>query len=98
MTVGEDKKATPLAESGVLVTNTAREAADPAECILLMLSDASAIEEVLWGEHPLDLRHRTVIQMGTIASTESRTFLERVQQSGGEYLEAPVLGSRCSLR
>ncbi|MFQ5599565.1 MAG: NAD(P)-dependent oxidoreductase [Candidatus Krumholzibacteriia bacterium] len=42
---------------------------------------------------PVDLDGRTVIQMGTISSAESVHLAERVAGAGGDYLEAPVLGS-----
>jgi 3-hydroxyisobutyrate dehydrogenase len=39
------------------------------------------------------LAGKTVIQMGTIAPAESQHFAQQIQAAGGDYLEAPVLGS-----
>lgn len=64
------------------------------EVIILTLSDAEAIDAVLFSEGiPALLPGKTVIQMGTIAPNESRAIAGRVVHAGGEYLEAPVLGS-----
>jgi 3-hydroxyisobutyrate dehydrogenase len=60
--------------------------------IFLMLTDAAAIESVLMPHIDL-LANKTVIQMGTIAPAESQHFAQQIQAAGGDYLEAPVLGS-----
>jgi len=66
--------------------------------IILMLTDFAAISELMDEVPPDALRGRTVIQMGTISPAQSRSLAERVGVSGGEYLEAPVLGSRPEAR
>lgn len=86
-------KAAPLAGHGASVASTSADAVRDAECVVLMLSDAKAIEQVLFTDGAADLTARAVIQMGTIASDESRDIAKRVATRGGEYLEAPVLGS-----
>lgn len=59
-----------------------------------MMSDAAAIEATLLSDAAKDyLVNRTIIQMGTIAPTQSQTIRDGVVDAGGEYLEAPVLGS-----
>jgi 3-hydroxyisobutyrate dehydrogenase-like beta-hydroxyacid dehydrogenase len=64
------------------------------ELLLLTLSDANAIDEVLFSEQvETQLTGKTVLQMGTISPDESRVLDKRVQELGGDYLEAPVLGS-----
>jgi 3-hydroxyisobutyrate dehydrogenase len=60
--------------------------------IFLMLTDVRAIEAVLVPNASL-LVGKTVIQMGTIAPADSQRIAQVVEQSWGEYLEAPVLGS-----
>jgi len=88
------EKAELLRSSGAEIAATAAEAIDSAECVILMLADGVAIREVLFNENPRpDLGQRTVIQMGTISPTESIGFHKEVQERGGDYLEAPVLGS-----
>ncbi len=66
------------------------------ECgvVLLMLSNAQAIREVLLSETARPhLANRAVIQMGTISPSESRDIQAEITAEGGDYLEAPVLGS-----
>ncbi len=59
-----------------------------------MLSDAAAIAESILSDAAKNhLANRTIIQMGTIAPTESLSIRDAVSEAGGEYLEAPVLGS-----
>lgn len=87
-------KAEPLREQGARIAYSAAEAVSFAEALILMLSDYSAIREVLFPKKaPPDLKDRTVIQMGTILPGESRQLFEEIGRGGGEYLEAPVLGS-----
>ncbi|MCU7906730.1 MAG: NAD(P)-dependent oxidoreductase [Candidatus Thiodiazotropha sp. (ex Epidulcina cf. delphinae)] len=69
-------------------------AVEMGEVLLLTLSDAAAIDKVLFTTGITSLiRGKTVLQMGTIAPDESRLISNRVQKAGGDYLEAPVLGS-----
>ena len=87
-------KAEPLRSLGGLIAASAAEAIDSAECVILMLADGAAIREVLFNSEPTaDLHDRTVIQMGTISPADSVAFEKKVLGLGGEYLEAPVLGS-----
>ena len=68
-------------------------AAATADCLLLALSDAAAINQTLSSPAMSTLEGKTLIQMGTIAPDESRALEARIQTAGGRYLEAPVLGS-----
>jgi 3-hydroxyisobutyrate dehydrogenase len=59
-----------------------------------MLTDAPAIREVLLTDAVRPhLAGRTIIQMGTIRPEESIQIGAAVQAAGGDYFEAPVLGS-----
>ncbi len=63
-------------------------------CIILMLTDATAIQTVLFSDASRQqLSNRTVIQMGTITPSDSQDIYSAVVAAGGDYLEAPVLGS-----
>ncbi|MEW6248250.1 MAG: NAD(P)-dependent oxidoreductase [Nitrospirota bacterium] len=87
-------KAEPLRELGIQVDSQPEEAIRSAECIVLMLADAAAIRSVLLaGPTRKDLSGRTVIQMGTIGPSESQALQREVSAAGGDYFEAPVLGS-----
>jgi 3-hydroxyisobutyrate dehydrogenase len=88
------EKAELLRSSGAEIAASAAAAINSAECVILMLADGAAIREVLFDEDPKpDLGQRTVIQMGSISPTESIGFHKEVVERGGDYLEAPVLGS-----
>jgi 3-hydroxyisobutyrate dehydrogenase-like beta-hydroxyacid dehydrogenase len=84
-----------LAEAeGVTVTGDLLEAVKDTEVILLTLSDAQAIESVLFCEQVISrLAGKTVLQMSTISPDQSRDLADKVEQAGGDYLEVPVLGS-----
>lgn len=87
-------KTAPLRARGIAVAATTDDAVAATDCALLFLTDAAAIHAVLFPPtRPVDLRGRTIIQMGTISPDESRAFQRSVSDGGGDYFEAPVLGS-----
>jgi 3-hydroxyisobutyrate dehydrogenase-like beta-hydroxyacid dehydrogenase len=87
-------RAETLAPIGARVAPSGPAALAAAPVAILMLRDGPAIEATLWpGGAAADFAGRTVIQMGTIAPAESRDLQRRVVAGGGDYLEAPVLGS-----
>ncbi|NIQ38404.1 MAG: NAD-binding protein [Proteobacteria bacterium] len=88
------EKATPLIPLGAKVASTPDEAIRSSECIILMLSDARAIRNVMsLNDSSPSVVGRTIIQMGTISPAESSEIREETHRAGGDYLEAPVLGS-----
>jgi len=68
------------------------EAIKEPQLIITMLTDYNAIVEVLF-RNKSNFKGKTLIQMSIIAPQESLLLKERIEQSGGEYIEAPVLGS-----
>lgn len=87
-------KLDPLVANGIQPAETPAAAISAAQLIILMLTDAAAIETTLLNPETMaQLVGRTVLQMGTIAPQESKAIAEAVQAAGGDYLEAPVLGS-----
>jgi 3-hydroxyisobutyrate dehydrogenase len=87
-------KLAPLQAAGAKIATSPAEAIAASACVILMLTDAIAIHETLLSEAArTHLAGRTVIQMGTIAPHESQAIRDQVVAAGGEYLEAPVLGS-----
>jgi 3-hydroxyisobutyrate dehydrogenase len=87
-------KLEPLREAGVAIAPSPETLLQLCDCIVLMLTNAQAIREVILSETccPL-LNGKTVIQMGTIAPSESVEIGNAIVAAGGDYLEAPVLGS-----
>jgi 3-hydroxyisobutyrate dehydrogenase len=86
------EKLKPLQAQNIPVTTNIQDAIAFGNCLILMLTDINAIEEVIL-ESNADLRGKTIIQMGTISPDESKKLLSQIEIRGGEYLEAPVLGS-----
>jgi len=87
-----EAKLIPLKQAGIETTNNPEGAIAEANCLILMLTNAKAIEEVLLASKP-NLTDKTIIQMGTIAPDESKSIQTKINQLGGDYFEAPVLGS-----
>jgi 3-hydroxyisobutyrate dehydrogenase len=85
-------KTTNLAAQGATVATDVAALFTATEVVVLMLTDAEAIAALLFA-NDVPLVGKTIIQMGTIAPQESQALHDQVAQRGGEYLEAPVLGS-----
>ncbi|HEY9642221.1 MAG TPA: NAD(P)-dependent oxidoreductase [Coleofasciculaceae cyanobacterium] len=87
-------KLEPLRQAGAAVAATPADLLQQCQVVMTMLTDAQAIRDLLLSdEAKRQLGDRTVIQMGTIAPSESRSIQAEIKAAGGEYLEAPVLGS-----
>jgi 3-hydroxyisobutyrate dehydrogenase len=87
-------KLEPLAQKGAKICTTPEETITLAACIFLMLTDAGAIRNVLFADLTKPkLQGKTIVQMGTISPQESQEINRQIIELGGEYLEAPVLGS-----
>lgn len=88
------EKVQALQAQGATVAESPAALLRSVDCVCLMLSDGAAIRAVLLSpEAQGAIAGRTVIQMGTIAPQESQAIAQAVAAAGGEYLEAPVLGS-----
>ncbi|MBD2004012.1 MULTISPECIES: NAD(P)-binding domain-containing protein [Cyanophyceae] len=87
-------KLTPLRDAGAKIADSPQEAIRESECVILMLTNATAIYDTLLSEASRqELKGRTVVQMGTISPSDSKAIASEVVAAGGEYIEAPVLGS-----
>ena len=87
-------KALPLQAYGITVLMRPEQAMVQADCVILMLANATAIRAVLLTPLSLAiLRDKTVIQMGTIDQGKSLALQAEIERVGGSYCEAPVLGS-----
>lgn len=88
------EKLQPLVAAGANLATSIPEILSTCEAVVLMLSDAPAIQSLLLDDSVRSqLASRTIIQMGTIGPSQSRQLCEAITASGGHYLEAPVLGS-----
>lgn len=87
-------KLEPLRAAGATIAPTPDAVIQQSRCIVLMLTNAAAIRETVLSEAAKQaLAGKTVIQMSTIAPAESREIGAEAIAAGGDYLEAPVLGS-----
>jgi len=82
-----------LTKLGADITDDAEQAVTHAEIILLLLSDAAAIESVLASISADNLSGKLIIQMGTISPEQSQSIADRCRLQNAYYLESPVLGS-----
>ena len=86
-----------LGESGVIVCSTADELISLSSTIILMVSDAEAINNLLplckHDDKQIELQGKTILQMATISPRQSKEIAEAISFCCGRYLEAPVLGS-----
>lgn len=87
-------KLEPLKAAGAEIAAKPYQAIRGADCVILMLTNAAAIYSVLLSDRSSGaIAGRSIIQMSTITPTESKEIQDAVVAAGGEYIEAPVLGS-----
>jgi len=87
-------KAAPLAGAGARVAASAREATEGADVVFTMLSDGSAVEDVLFnqgGAEPLSAG-AVVIDSSSIAPKAAREHAARLAERGIRHIDAPVSG------
>jgi 3-hydroxyisobutyrate dehydrogenase len=91
-------RAQPLAEDGAQVLDTAAEAAQGAQFILTMLSDADTVLDCVSGsDSPLSAEHAEDaiwLQMSTIGQEGTERCLELAREHDIEFVDAPVLGTK----
>ncbi|MDJ0675256.1 MAG: NAD(P)-dependent oxidoreductase [Calothrix sp. MO_167.B42] len=87
-------KLEPLKAAGAEIAAKPYQAIRGADCVILMLTNAAAIYSVLLSDRSFGaIAGRSIIQMSTITPTESKEIQDAVVAAGGEYIEAPVLGT-----
>ncbi len=68
----DGSKTAALSEAGIAVHHSAADAIAASDILVLMLSDADAIQDVLLSaQQPVDLQNKVVLQMGTIGKSLS---------------------------
>ncbi|MBR0653520.1 2-hydroxy-3-oxopropionate reductase [Plastoroseomonas arctica] len=81
--------------AGVTVVADAAAVASAAEVIILMVPDTPDVESVLFGTGGVAAGLKPgslVIDMSSISPTATKTFAEKINAAGGDYLDAPVSG------
>ena len=82
---------------GARVLATPAQVLQTCDTVILMLTDVAAINEVLGrteGSFATPVQGRVIINMGTIAPSESSQLGDALSAHGASYVEAPVSGSR----
>lgn len=87
-------RAWPEVPAGLTVVTEAQRAVDGADVVFLMLSDARAVEALLFSSGLADhlKSGATVIDMGTCGPRAAREHAARLGSLGVRYLDAPVSG------
>lgn len=91
------EKAGSLVEAGARGAGSVRELVRRSEFVITMLSDPAAVREAATREDGIlsELRPGTTwIDMSTVSPESSREMAAMTEETGGDYLEGPVLGSR----
>jgi 3-hydroxyisobutyrate dehydrogenase-like beta-hydroxyacid dehydrogenase len=86
---------------GARTAATPAEAAANAEAVWMCVSDTAAVNEVLWGENGVGSALKpgvVVVDSSTISPSAERHNAERIRQAGGEYIDAPMTGSKIGAR
>lgn len=90
------EKCEPLKALGATVAASPAEVAQASDVVITMLSDAQAVEGVIFGADGVLAGARpgmVLIDMSTIAPEQSRSIAARLSAHGIAMLDAPVIGS-----
>ena len=84
-----------LAAAGAVACANATEVAQRADIVILMLPDTPDVQAVLFGENGVAAgltAGKLVIDMSSISPFETKTFAQKINALGCDYLDAPVSG------
>ncbi len=84
-----------IAAGGATVCPNAHAVAESAEIVFVMVPDTPDVEAVLFGESGVASglsKGKTVVDMSSISPLATRTFAQKINALGCDYLDAPVSG------
>jgi 2-hydroxy-3-oxopropionate reductase len=84
-----------LLDAGAKACKTAREVAQQADIIFLMLPDTPDVAKVLFGDDGVAAglsKGKTVVDMSSISPMDTKDFAKKINDLGCDYLDAPVSG------
>jgi len=84
-----------LTAAGGKACANGKEATQNADIIIIMVPDTPDVEKVLFGANGVAeglAKGKTVVDMSSISPLETKQYAKRVNDSGCEYLDAPVSG------
>ena len=90
-----------LTAAGGKACASAREVAQQADIIIIMVPDTPDVEKVLFGAGGVAeglSKGKTVIDMSSISPMETKKYAKKINESGCEYLDAPVSGGEVGAR
>lgn len=91
------ERAQPLVDKGAQLASSPAAAARGADVIMYCLSDDAAVTDLLFGDGALIdaiAPGQVVIDMTTVHPNTSRMEAEAIAAKGGQFLDAPVFGSK----
>ena len=89
------KLAEAIAGSSATQCTSARDAAERADIVFIMVPDTPDVEAVLFGESGIAAglsKGKVVVDMSSISPLATKTFAQRINALGCDYLDAPVSG------
>lgn len=88
-----------LVEAGAEVVNSAQAATEAADVVILMVPNTPQVEDVLFGDKGVEAglaaggaTGKLVIDMSSISPMATKAIAARINESGAQYLDAPVSG------
>jgi 2-hydroxy-3-oxopropionate reductase len=84
-----------VAAAGATACASAKEVAERADVVILMLPDTPDVAKVLFGEGGVASglsKGKTVIDMSSISPIDTKEFAKQINALGCDYLDAPVSG------
>jgi 2-hydroxy-3-oxopropionate reductase len=87
-----------LTDAGGKACASAKEVAQKADIIIIMVPDTPDVEKVLFGANGVaeglgaNGKGKTVIDMSSISPIETKTYAKKIAALGCEYVDAPVSG------
>ncbi|HEX6714784.1 MAG TPA: NAD(P)-dependent oxidoreductase [Thermoleophilaceae bacterium] len=88
------ERAEPLEEDGITVVDSPTEAADGADVVVTILSDADAVQEVASQFLPAAGDGAVWLQMSTIGAAGSDRCIAEAKDRGIAFVDAPVIGTK----
>ncbi|KRR18979.1 2-hydroxy-3-oxopropionate reductase [Bradyrhizobium lablabi] len=84
-----------LVAAGGVVCKSAKDVAEQAEIVIIMVPDTPHVEAVLFGPDGVakgSLKGKIVVDMSSISPLATKEFAKKVEALGADYLDAPVSG------
>ncbi len=84
-----------LLDAGAKACDTAREVAESADIVFLMLPDTPDVNKVLFADDGVAAglsKGKLVVDMSSISPIETQAFAKRIAELGCDYVDAPVSG------